>query len=391
MIRGSWVRHFENHASWSNATLICKGMAPYGAVALGEIDRICEKLRGREGDPKAWQHEWCTMAKHVEELGDTAVSNNRHWTAGHYYLRAGNYYYTGERMVEPGPLKQEIYERALACYQAGLQRRYRTIERVEIPCEGGDLPAYFMKAPGVDGPAPTVVVFDGLDNCKEMSILFCGLEFAERGYHTLSIDGPGQGEALRLRSIHYRHDYEIPGIAAYDYLMSRDDVDLNNVIVMGYSFGGYCAPRVASIDKRYAGCVAFGAMYWDMTKWLENKYRLFEDPSRNTTNTFQVQWTMGTNSKEESFEKISKFKLDGVVQHMECPFLVLHGENDPLVPFDSVEKLFEEVGSKVKAMKVFTEEEGGAQHCQVDDRQAGVDFIADWIAENVFRRSSSGG
>jgi hypothetical protein len=28
-------------------------------------------------------------------------------------------------------------------------------------------------------------------------------------------------------------------------------------------------------------------------------------------------------------------------------------------------------------------EEGGAEHCQVDDRQAGVNYIADWITANV--------
>ena len=50
------------------------------------------------------------------------------------------------------------------------------------------------------GPAPTVVMFDGLDNAKELSVLFGGVEIGRRGIHTLAIDGPGQGEALRLRA-----------------------------------------------------------------------------------------------------------------------------------------------------------------------------------------------
>ena len=33
---------------------------------------------------------------------------------------------------------------------------------------------------------------------------------------------------------------------------------------MGYSFGGYHAPRVCAFDKRYAACVAFGAMHWNI-------------------------------------------------------------------------------------------------------------------------------
>ena len=39
------------------------------------------------------------------------------------------------------------------------------------PYKGKSLPAYFMKSPYAKGPAPTMVLFDGLDNCKEMSVL----------------------------------------------------------------------------------------------------------------------------------------------------------------------------------------------------------------------------
>jgi hypothetical protein len=37
-----------------------------------------------------------------------------------------------------------------------------------------------MKAPEAKG-APHGRPFDGMDNCKEMSVLFAGLEFARRG------------------------------------------------------------------------------------------------------------------------------------------------------------------------------------------------------------------
>ena len=52
------------------------------------------------------------------------------------------------------------------CQHAGLRRRYPNIELVEVPYEGTTLPALFMKAPGVSGRAPTVVVFDGMLWCE---------------------------------------------------------------------------------------------------------------------------------------------------------------------------------------------------------------------------------
>src|SRR6185295_19883835 len=103
--------------------------------------------------------------------------------------------------------------------------------------EGATLPAYFYKA-DVAGRAPTVVMFDGLDNAKELSVLFGGVEIGRRGIHTLAIDGPGQGEALRLQGIPSRYDYEVPGRAAYDYLSGRPEIDPKRVGVMGFSMGG---------------------------------------------------------------------------------------------------------------------------------------------------------
>jgi hypothetical protein len=39
------------------------------------------------------------------------------------------------------------------------------------------------------------------------------------------------------------------------------------------------------------------------------------------------------------------------------------------------------VGSKQKALKVFTREEGGFHHCQVDDPTIAVHYMWDWIAD----------
>ena len=37
---GPWIEHIPGNGLWSNAILVTKGMAPYGAVALGEIDQV---------------------------------------------------------------------------------------------------------------------------------------------------------------------------------------------------------------------------------------------------------------------------------------------------------------------------------------------------------------
>jgi alpha-beta hydrolase superfamily lysophospholipase len=382
---GSWIEQFPGNMTWSNAALVTKGMAPYGAVALGEIDEVCERLMSRQTEPDAWREEWCAMARRLEAVADKAAAEGRQHTAGNYYLRAGMYYFTGERFIYPGPAKLEVGRKSLQCQRAGLERRYPNMQFVEVPYENTTLPAIFLKAPGVTGPAPTIVVFDGMDNCKEMSILFNGLEFAARGWHTLAIDGPGQGESLRLRSLYARHDYEVAGTAAFDYVMNRTDVDAKKVAVMGYSFGGYYASRVAAFEKRYAAGVAFAALHWDLAGWQrEIKRRLEIDPKNTAQSAFHFRWIMGhIDDGDAAIEKAQKFSLAEVADQITCPFLIVHGSEDKVVPVASAHKLYAAVGSARKALKILTPEDGGTYHAQADNRQVGVDYIADWLATNV--------
>jgi len=379
----AWTDPFPGNFMWSNATLVCRAMAPYGAVALGEIERVCERLAARgPADPDAWWQQWCAMAEKNERLADAAAAEGRDATAGRRYLRAGNYYYTGERFVPPGERKLAIYRQALRCYREGLALRHPEIEPVEVPYEGQSLPAYFMRSENALGRAPTVVLFDGMDNCKEMSVLFAGLEFAKRGFHTLAIDGPGQGETLRLRKLHARHDYEAAGTAAYEFVAARRDVDARRVAIMGYSFGGYYAPRIAAFEHRYAACVCLGALHWDLHAWQARiKAQLKDDPKKSAQSNFQFQWILGLSDSDEALERAKLFSLAGVAERIECPVLITHGEDDRVVPVDAAHKLFAALRTGKKKLRIFTADEGGAEHCQVDDRQHGIDFIADWLSE----------
>ena len=56
-------------------------------------------------------------------------------------------------------------------------------------------------------------------------------------------------------------------------------------------------------------------------------------------------------------------------------------ERDRVVPVENAQKLYDAVGSANKTIKIFTTEEGGAEHAHVDNRQIGIDFAADWLAE----------
>ena len=378
-----WFQYFPNNHMWSHGVMHAIEMALYGAAAMGEIDQIGQRLKDRVGNNEAWFEEWTAMGAKMERRAEEAAAANHQLTAGTCYLHAATYYNYGERYLQPGEKKLATYRRHLHCFREGVKRRYPNMERVIVPYEGTTLPAWFMKAPGATGRAPTVVLFNGLDGSKEVTIFHGGVELAARGIHTLAVDGPGQGEALRLQNIVSRFDFDVAGTAAYEYAITRSEVDPKRVAVMGSSMGGYYAPRCAALEPRFAACIAWGGHFDYHASWIRRRKELESGGTRVSAPHFQLMWVLGVPDMDAAMEKLKKYSLAGIAGNITCPFLVTHGENDTIVPLEYAKLLYDAVKSRNKTLKIFTTDEGGSEHVQGDNRALGANFVADWVADNL--------
>ena len=166
-----WFQYFPENFMWSQGMMIAIEMARWGGSAMSEVDRVGQRLKDKIGDNEAWGVEWEREAQRIEKMGDDATAENHPFSAASHYLRAATYYFIGERFVRPGERKMALYKKCLENFRRGTKVRYPNIERVEVKYEGTTLPAWFMRSP-VQGKAPTVCFFDGLDSAKELSILF---------------------------------------------------------------------------------------------------------------------------------------------------------------------------------------------------------------------------
>ncbi|MEK6709696.1 MAG: alpha/beta fold hydrolase, partial [Nitrospinota bacterium] len=336
-------------------------------------------------DDKAWLAEGARMGDRMRGLGMKAERAGNRLTAAAFHKRACMYYQIGERFPTPKDKRAlEAYKKSLDCF-----RRFARltdgpkIERAEIPFERGKkLPALFVHAQNTrQRRPPVVVVFDGFDISKEIQYMQGVEDLVRRGVSVLLVDAPGNGESIRFRGLYMRHDHEAAGSAAIDYLETRKDVDARRVAVMAISLGGYFAPRNASMERRFKACVAWGAI-WDYyetwRKRIEAAYKVpLSVPGHHLT------WSMNAKTMEEALQKLEGFRLDGVVQKMRCPFLLVHGEDDQQIPLRTARTLFKAAGSKDKTFRVFTAREGGAQHCQIDNIPLGAHFIFDWLKEKL--------
>ena len=235
-------------------------------------------------------------------------------------------------LAHSDPNRVPTYRRVLELQQKAFDLKDPRITRVAIPYEGTTLPAYFSPAPATDdGPAPVIVLVNGLDSTKEhMYSSGHWAELAARGISCLMLDQPGTGEALRLQGLTARIDTEAWAGAAVDLLETRDDVDADRIGIVGWSLGGYYAPRAAAFEKRLALCVAWGANHnWGAVQ----RRRLEREGERPVPHYWEhVLWVWGHDDLETFIEFADGVHLDGVVEQITVPFLVAHGAERPADP-----------------------------------------------------------
>ena len=377
-----WFEYFPGHYMWSQAMAMAFGLSAWRAAEFGDVDRAGRRLRSSVGDDSAWYREWRALAEEAEKRAEDAKSRGRPITAGDAYFRAATYYFLAERFLShTNSAKLDAYLRSVECFGNGAAIAIPGLQKVDVPYENSHLSAYFLP-PDAPPPYPTVVFFDGLDICKEITAHFAR-ELNRRGLACLAVDGPGQGESLRVQKIASRHDYEVAAGAAIDYLSERGDVDANRLGIMAISMGGYYAPRCAAFEKRFKACVSWGAHYDYHALWVKRRRVMEAGGSQISAPNFHLPWVLGVSNMDEAMEALKPFTLEGVGQRITCPILITHGERDTIVPVQNAYRLFEEIASGDKELKVFTREEGGAEHCQVDSLQVGLAYMADWMREHL--------
>src|SRR6266540_4879125 len=237
-----------------------------------------------------WFDACVTVGDEVRSHAERFAASGHTVSAAAFYLRACHYYQMGERFRTPKDKSAlDAYRISVDCFHRFAALTDVRIETVEVPFEDKSLPGYFVHAQNRrSARAPCVVFFDGLDVTKEIQYLGGVPDLIKRGISVLVMDGPGTGEAIRFRGLVLRPDYEKAGSVCIDFLEKRGDVDGEKIGIVAISLGGYYAPRCAALEP---------------------------------------------------------LKLDGVVQKMRCPFLVVHGADDEQIPLSDAQALYDACGS----------------------------------------------
>ena len=351
---------------------------------IDEVDRACRPIkeiaqRGEDAGTPDFLRAWSALTDQLVEQAEAAEKAGHARTAGQLFARATNYLCQAERMQSASsPGRLDTYRRVLELQQKTFDLIEPTISRVAVPYERTTLPAYFMSA---GDHAPVMIMWNGFDSTKEhMYASRFPHELAARGISALMVDCPGSGEALRLQGLTARIDTEAWAAACVDYLLGRPDVDPGRIGLVGWSLGGYYAPRALAFEKRLALGVAWGANHdWGAVQ----RARLEREGERPVPHYWEhALWVWGFDDLDSFLSFADGVCLDGVVEQITAPFLICHGENDRQIPVRYAHRSYEQaVKSPKRELRIFTADEGATEHIGLDHLPHVSAFIADWVAD----------
>ncbi|HXG51240.1 MAG TPA: alpha/beta hydrolase [candidate division Zixibacteria bacterium] len=310
-----------------------------------DVERVVEKLTSK--DPELWAELWAGVALRYEEEGAEHERHGRIDRARESYFLAYAYYAAGRYPVPHTPGKLRCFHKSLELYEKAGRYFDPPLERVEVPYGGGKIPAYLRLKRGGER-RPTIVNFGGIDGFKAEAYEYEEAMHAA-GLNTCAIDMPGTGES----PIKATPEGESLFSAVIDYLERRPEVDPARLAMVGRSFGGYWAAKMAFVEaERLRAAVVWGGgvHYFFQEEWLRRStnaesYLMDHDVARC------MAFGVGTIDELARIFPSMSLKTQGWLDKPSCAMLVVNGKDDLQTPIDDLYILLEH-GSP-KSARVF--------------------------------------
>ncbi len=368
----SLIELFPQDEDWSLQTMRLLAQISVGGADLFECARTAGRIGQDSTDGDLWHREWSRTAKETAETGYSALERGDITTGRRALFRSLGYWRHSEFFLDSfDPRREEAFLEGTKNFQKAAELTDGLIERISVPFEGKEMDGYFVKTDLSDKKRPTVLLLGGADSWAEELYFLGGSEFPARGMNVVMIDTPGRGSSLRFKEMYSRYDYEVPVKAIFDYLETRNDVDTDRMGLAGVSFGGYYAPRAAAFEPRVKAVAAWCGTWSILTDFYE-----WYPPLQK-----QLQWLTGTKDDAEARAKLADFTLENVVDKLDMPVYVMHGENDIVMNVEGARRFINELDNDDVTADFYAG--AGSMHCNYDYLAVAAARLTDWFTHRL--------
>ena len=279
-------------------------------------------------DPQSWSAGWLGTAGEFAARARDLEGGGERRAARAAWWEAYQFAFLGRYPVPNHPAKAAAYDKAREYFLRATSLDDPPVERVVVPFGGrageGDYVAFYLTRPaGVSNP-PVLIHWSGIDGWKEES--HNGLQrYWQRGIATICTDIPGTGEAPVLAGV----DGERMWDPVLDWI-AGSDLDASRVAVMGQSYGGYWATKLAHTrrDRLVAAVNHGGGIHLTFQPSWQQR-------SRNASS--YLMDLMGTRARlfggttfEDYVARCPELSLldQGILDQRCCPLLLVNGKDD---------------------------------------------------------------
>jgi esterase FrsA len=275
--------------------------------------------------PVRWVSEWSRLAEPEEQRAAQFESQGKTQEAKNAYQKASMYYGIAKFPVINHLAKQAAYRKCIDNYLKAARHFDPPLERVAIPFEGQNIIGYLRKPKGIFNP-PVVIATGGIDVYKEDRDTS---DILEAGLASFSIDMPGNGEC----PLWYTSDAERFYSAVIDYIAKREDLDGERLAILGRSYGGYWAAKMAFVEnKRLRAAVQWGGPvhYTFQEPWIRH---LLEEKLYLWSLVDSMIYAHHVKNLSELLTQAPalSLKTQGWLEKPCAPLLVVNGEKDPWI------------------------------------------------------------
>jgi hypothetical protein len=242
--------HFETPEFRRALTAVLRG-AERGAAHVDEVRATTARVP--DGDADSWVLEWLATAGEA-------------WAADRM-LHAATYYDAALELIEhsgEAGRRLDVWRRQRECWERAASRLGG--RPLHIAYDGTTLPGHFFAA--ADEPRPLVIMNNGSVGATSRMWALGGAAAAERGWHWMTFDGPGQQAALVEQGLHARPDWEAVLTPVVDAMLVRGDVAATRIAAIGVGQGGFWLARALASEHRLAAAVADPGIVDVSAPWL---------------------------------------------------------------------------------------------------------------------------
>ncbi|MBS0407819.1 MAG: prolyl oligopeptidase family serine peptidase [Proteobacteria bacterium] len=378
------------------------GAARYGGASVGECLALAQRIDN--GVPASWVQEFAAAGARQEADALARARRGHAASARDQYLVACNNYRAAEyysSVQDPGHARLGLQSRD--CFAAAMRAHGAPFEAFSLPWGDTPLPAYYFRNPLAGArPGKTLLIISGYDGTLEETWLAYGRAAQERGYHLMLITGPGQMDTLRFHPrMAFIPEYERIGKLALDHVLARPGTDARRVALMGISYGGYFASRIAAHEPRLRALIANSPIVdlhaymvsfvgFDPAEMPDAQDIRLADvdhippsvlPPQTREMMRNLMLRLGQPSFKQTYRRLRDFRVsDDDLRRIRCPTLALVGQGEGKEPLAQHAHFLQTVGGP-SASHVFTVEEGADGHCQIGNLAYSAAVSMDWLDE----------